>query len=337
MQMTPYWQSEDGRFTLYHGDVVAVLSQLADNTVDVLDADPPYFLSNGGVTCQAGKMVKVDKGTWDKSGGPEAIYEFNKTWLEQVKRVLAPTGSAWVHGTSHNIYAVGYAAQRLGLHQLNEITWEKPNPPPNLSCRFFTHSAETILWLSKKRGAKHVFNYAAMRAATGKQMKSVWRMPAPTRDEKAQGKYPAQKPVGLLQRMFRASAPAGGLVVSPFCGSGTSGVAAKSLGLRWVGIDASVEALEIAKRRLCAPIEPASPHEPTPDMLEMHGYDIDLVRVAVAELMAELSPEDRAALASDLLPMVPCSACGGDGGFNEQAVGVCDSCDGEGTILARAA
>ena len=335
MQMIPYWQSEDGRLTLYHGDVVSVLSQMADDSVDVLDADPPYFLSNGGTTCQGGKMVKVDKGTWDKSAGPEAIYEFNKTWLEQVKRLLKPTGSAWVHGTAHNIYTVGYAAQRLGLHQLNEIVWEKPNPPPNLSCRFFTHSSESILWLSKKRRAKHVFNYAAMKAATGKQMKSVWRMSAPTRDERnVAEKYPAQKPVGLLQRMRRASAPADGLVVTPFCGSGTSGVAAKTLGLRWVGIDASIEALEIAKRRLMAPVELVATLEPPLATIDT-DYDIDLVRVAVVELLSELSEADRTALIADLQLRVPCRTCGGDGGFNEQALYMCDACDGDSPCLPR--
>jgi DNA modification methylase len=65
--------------------------------------------------------------------------------------------------------------QQLGYKILNDIAWEKPNPPPNLSCRYFTHSTETVLWAAKSRESRHTFNYDAMRVVTGKQMKTVWR------------------------------------------------------------------------------------------------------------------------------------------------------------------
>src|SRR5580704_12312387 len=164
---------------LYQDNCLSVLDAVAakypEGRFDMIFADPPYFLSNGGITCHAGKMVKVHKGDWDVSRGPEWNHEFNTEWLRRCQRVLRPNGTLWVTGTHHVIFSVGFAMQQLGFKILNDIAWEKPNPPPNLSCRYFTHSTETILWAAKSEKSKHVFNYDAMRAVTGKQMKTVWR------------------------------------------------------------------------------------------------------------------------------------------------------------------
>jgi site-specific DNA-methyltransferase (adenine-specific) len=172
--------SSDSPFLrLYHGNSLELLDAIAakypDGRFDAIFADPPYFLSNGGITCHAGKMVKVDKGDWDKSRGPELNHEFNLEWLKRCQRVLKPNGTIWVTGTHHVIFSIGYAMQQLGYKILNDIAWEKPNPPPNLSCRYFTHSTETVLWAAKNEKSKHVFNYQEMRKVTGKQMKTVWR------------------------------------------------------------------------------------------------------------------------------------------------------------------
>ena len=169
----------------WRGRIPATLGQLAaaETPFDLIFADPPYFLSNGGITCHAGRMVKVDKGAWDKSRGPELNHEFNIEWLKRCQRVLKPNGTIWVTGTQHVIFSVGYAMQQLGFKILNDIAWEKPNPPPNLSCRYFTHSTETVLWAAKTAKARHYFNYPLMRQiAGGKQMKSVWRIAAPRAD-----------------------------------------------------------------------------------------------------------------------------------------------------------
>jgi site-specific DNA-methyltransferase (adenine-specific) len=164
---------------LYHGNSLELLDAIAakypQGRFDMIFADPPYFLSNGGITCHAGKMVKVDKGEWDKSRGPELNHEFNLEWLRRCQRVLKPNGTIWVTGTHHVIFSIGYAMQQLGYKILNDIAWEKPNPPPNLSCRYFTHSTETVLWAAKNQKSKHTFNYQEMRRVTGKQMKTVWR------------------------------------------------------------------------------------------------------------------------------------------------------------------
>src|SRR5208283_9692 len=173
------FESDSPFIRLYQGNSLDLLDAIAakypDGRFDAIFADPPYFLSNGGITCHAGKMVKVDKGDWDKSRGPELNHEFNLEWLRRCQRVLKPNGTIWVSGTHHVIFSIGYAMQQLGYKILNDIAWEKSNPPPNLSCRYFTHSTETILWAAKNEKSKHVFNYQEMRKVTGKQMKTVWR------------------------------------------------------------------------------------------------------------------------------------------------------------------
>lgn len=248
-----FWSSPDGAVTLLHGDSLSGLTGLSPETIDVVFADPPYFLSNGGSTCKNGKRAKVDKGGWDKSLGIEQNHAFNREWLEGCQQLLTPNGTIWVSGTSHVIYSVGFAMQQLGFKMLNEIVWEKPNPPPNLSCRYFTHSTETVLWAAKGRKSKHFFDYPRMKAENGgKQMKSVWRMTAPGKSEKQHGKHPTQKPLALLERILAASCPEGGVVLDPFNGSGTTGVAAVRAGLSYTGIDLSEEYLELTKARILA-------------------------------------------------------------------------------------
>ncbi len=247
----PYFISDQRDFILYHGDALEVLPNIADASVDLIFADPPYFLSNGGVTCQSGKMVSVNKGGWDRLESVEAMHEFNRAWLTTCRTALQPNGVIWVSGTRHVIYSVGFAMQEIGFKLLNEITWEKPNPPPNLSCRYFTHSTETILWAARDPKSRHKFNYQLMRShAKDRQMKSVWQFTAPTAAEKQFGKaHPTQKPLALLERIILASSDAGDLIVDPFVGSGTTGIAATRLGRHFIGIDTEARFLDLAIKR----------------------------------------------------------------------------------------
>lgn len=240
---------------LYQANCLELMDRLIEKyphgRFSCIFADPPYFLSNGGFTCHAGRMVKVDKGKWDKSQGSEINHEFNLAWIDRCRKLLLPDGTLWVTGTHHVIFSVGFAMQQLGMKILNDIAWEKPNPPPNLSCRYFTHSTETLLWAAKSEKSKHYFDYPAMRAENdGKQMKTVWRMKSPANSEKTFGKHPTQKPLSLLQRIITASTKKGELVLDPFSGSATTGVACLSLGRRFVGIEQEQEYINLAIQRL---------------------------------------------------------------------------------------
>ena len=277
---------------LYHGNSLELLDAIAakypEGRFDAIFADPPYFLSNGGISCHAGKMVKVDKGDWDKSRGAEVNHEFNLEWLKRCQKVLKPNGTIWITGTHHVIFSIGYALQQLGFKILNDIAWEKPNPPPNLSCRYFTHSTETILWAAKTEKSKHLFNYQEMRKVTGKQMKTVWRrgefhepqmgtdetqisgknicenlcesvaeelnpiwtMTAPGGDEKTFGKHPTQKPVALVERCLAASTNPGDLVLDPFLGGGTTAVACARLNRGCVGIEMDEVHIKLSVKRI---------------------------------------------------------------------------------------
>jgi site-specific DNA-methyltransferase (adenine-specific) len=247
------FRSETPFVRLYHGNCLELLDAIAakypEGRFDAIFADPPYFLSNGGITCHAGKMVKVDKGEWDKSRGPEMNHEFNLEWLRRCQRVLKPNGTIWVSGTYHVIFSIGYAMQQLGYKILNDIAWEKPNPPPNLSCRYFTHSTETILWAARDEKSKHLFNYQEMRKVTGKQMKTVWTMTAPRADEKTFGKHPTQKPLALIERCLLASTNESDLVLDPFLGGGTTAIAAIRLQRGCIGIELDFAHLTLASDR----------------------------------------------------------------------------------------
>lgn len=248
------WRSSDGQARLLRGSHLDLLAGLAADSVDCVWTDPPYFLSNGGTTCQAGRRARVDKGSWDQSQGIAADHAFHHDWLAACHRVLRPGGSLWVSGTHHVYLSVGMAMLELGFRLLNDIVWEKPNPPPNLGCRCFTHATEMVLWAAKPgRGSagRHTFNYADMKALNGgRQMKNVWRMTAPGADEKRHGRHPTQKPLALVERCLAASTRPGDTVVDPFSGSGSTGVAARALGRRFIGAELDPAYHAIAVRRL---------------------------------------------------------------------------------------
>src|SRR5215470_9703908 len=278
------WASGPG-WALHAGDCLERLAKLPEASVDLVFADPPYFLSNGGFTCHAGKRAPVGKGAWDASRGIDEDHRFTRAWIEACGRVLKPTGSLWISGTQHVIFSAGFALQTLGWRLLNTVTWFKPNASPNLSCRYFTHSSEILIWAAPRRPGKlrHVFDYPRMKAANGgKQMRDVWALPrageeelsddgegrvwtstSPRGEEKALGRHPTQKPVGLLTRIVEATAPQDGLVLDPFTGSGTTGVAALRLGRRFVGIERDPEWQALARARLDAESDgtPVPPEE----------------------------------------------------------------------------
>lgn len=244
-------------FTIFNGDCMQRLREIEDNSIDAIFADPPYFLSNGGISVQSGKQVCVDKGDWDKGGTPEYIYEFNRNWLSLCRSKLKDDGTIWISGTHHNIHVVMRCLQELGYKVLNTITWQKTDPPPNLSCKYFNFSTELIIWARKHERKTHKFNYETMKQLNGgTQMTDVWRIPAVGKWEKNQGKHPTQKPLRLLYRIILASTNEGDTILDPFSGSGTTGVAANLLGRKYIGIEQDRKFCELSLSRRAALEDP---------------------------------------------------------------------------------
>ena len=247
----------DDNCVLINGNSLEILKSIKTASIDVVFADPPYFLSSGGITNKSGRMQSVDKGEWDKSLPVPDRDKFNNHWIRLVKRVLKDDGTLWVSGTFHNIYSVASALEKNGFEILNNITWEKLNPPPNIATRRFTHSTETILWARKiVKNNKYYFNYALMKEINGgKQMKDVWRSPVINKSEKKHGYHPTQKPLWLLERIILASAKKGSILLDPFAGVGTTALAASKFDMKCISIELEYKYCLITKLRLLSRLD----------------------------------------------------------------------------------
>ena len=249
LMITPYYRSASHDFTILNGDTFELLPQF-NFYFDMIFADPPYFLSNGGISVQAGKIVSVNKGAWDKGGTPEEINSFNMRWIGLCRDKLKEDGTIWISGTYHNIFSVANSLTELGFKILNVVTWAKTNPPPNISCRYFTYSTEFIIWARKSAKKPHHFNYDLMKHLNNdKQMTDVWRLPAIAPWEKSCGKHPTQKPLALLVRTILASTDKNSWILDPFAGSSTTGIAANIIGRRYLGIEKEMEFAEMGSKR----------------------------------------------------------------------------------------
>ena len=244
-----YFESDN--FKLIYNDIFKAIKKFEDKSIDMIFADPPYFLSGNGITCSGGKMVSVNKGEWDKTLSIKEKHKFNKKWIKECYRILKDNGTIWISGTLHNIYSIGMALEEEGFKIINNIIWQKTNPPPNLACKTFTHSTETILWARKDlKNVKYTFNYTLMKEINNnKQMKDVWTTSLTKPSEKKCGKHPTQKPLEILDRIILASTKEGDLILDPFCGSSTTGISAVGLNRRYIGIDNEKKYIELSIRR----------------------------------------------------------------------------------------
>ena len=244
-----YYKSNSGDFTLIQGDCIETLSKFKFD-FDMVFADPPYFLSNGGISYQSGKIVCVDKGEWDKATTIEDMDMFNLKWLTEVRNHMKDNATIWISGTHHNVFSVQQQLIKLGFKILNVITWAKTNPPPNISCRYFTYSTEFIIWARKSPKVPHYFNYSLMKELNeNKQMTDVWQLPAIGRWEKSCGKHPTQKPLSILARIIQASTKQNAWILDPFSGSATTGIAACLLGRKYLGLEIEENFLMIGRQR----------------------------------------------------------------------------------------
>lgn len=248
--MKKYYEADN--CLLLEGDCIKIMEKIDEKSINMIFADPPYYLSNNGISCHSGRQVSVNKGSWDQGLNRNERHNFNKRWINLAKRILRDDGTIWISGTFHNIYSVGMALEENGFKIINNITLQKTNPAPNLACRCFTHSTETILWAKKDlKKVKHYFDYEKMKQQNNnKQMKDVWTGSTLSKNEKKFGKHPTQKPLYLLNRIIECSTKEGDLVLDCFNGSGTTGVAALSLNRHYIGIEKEKEFLELSKNRL---------------------------------------------------------------------------------------
>jgi site-specific DNA-methyltransferase (adenine-specific) len=258
----PWWHNDLS--VLIQGDCVEVMKKMTEKTVDVVFADPPYFLSSGGISVQSGKMVSVDKGDWDKSLAIKDKLLFHQTWIREARKVLKDDGTIWISATLHSVYAIGVALELEGFSIINNVIWRKTNPAPNISGRAFTHSTETVIWARKQltptKKGKHYFAYHEMKKYNhGKQLKDFWDLndtnvvfesgTTPKR-EKTYGKHPTQKPISLLERIIEASTTEGQIILDPFAGSATTLFVANSLNRFAIGIELDKIYLDLGKKRI---------------------------------------------------------------------------------------
>lgn len=242
---------KDKNIQLINGDCIKILTNMESKSIDMIFANPPYFLSNNGITCKNGKMVSVNKGDWDKSNGFEKDILFHRSWIEACDRVLKDDGTMWISGTYHCIHQIVYILLSMGYYIINEVAWFKRNAAPNLGCRCLTASQETLIWVKKCKKAKHTFNYAISKELNGgKQMRTVWEINTTPKNEKLLGKHPTQKPKKLLDRIIKIASKKGDLILNPFCGSSTTGVCAVENDRRYIGIDINKDYIELSKLRI---------------------------------------------------------------------------------------
>lgn len=250
-------------------DCIEAMRRLPDCSVDVAIADPPYNASKGGnwkwdnsvaLPGFGGNWSKI-MSDWDDMPLGE-YFNFTLSWVAELRRVVRPTGSLWIHGTYHNIGIINFVLQALSVEIVNEVVWYKRNSFPNLSGRRLTASHETILWAHTggPKNRRYYFDYDASKAMAcpgdllkeaGKQMRTVWDVPNnKKKEELIGGKHPTQKPIRLLDRMLRISSRPGDLVLVPFAGSGADCVAARGLGRDFIGFETDQGYVSVANERI---------------------------------------------------------------------------------------
>lgn len=252
---TPYFNENDN-FVLYEGECNSVLENLTEQ-VDMIFADPPYFLSNQKKTTAFGKQKIRDKGEWDRVLPWEEINAFNKGCLTKCRRLLKEDGTIWVCGTYHNIFSVVQCLIELGFKILNIVVWQKLDPPPTPYGGRLNFSAEYIVGARKNDNIPHCFNYELLKQYNGGvEVPDVWKFARPGFWERSCGKHPTQKPLRLLYRILQTCTKEGFTVLDPFAGSCTTGIAANLMGRKFIGIDMNKEYLDYGIRRKLEILDP---------------------------------------------------------------------------------
>ena len=233
---------------LYNDDCIKVMKTLKNNCIDMIFADPPYFLSNNGLSIHSGKIVSVNKGEWDKKDNYNDVSKFTYDWLKECYRLLKVGGTIWISGTQHNIFDVHSKLKEIGYKIINIVIWHKTTPPPLIYKNKFRFSYEFIIWASKEKHS--TFNYNDMYKINNQEMDDVWYLPAVQMNEKRFGYHPTQKPECLLERIILSSTNENDLILDPFMGSGTTCYVAKKLKRKFIGIEKDSNYFKVANSRI---------------------------------------------------------------------------------------
>ncbi len=267
------------------GDCIETMKQLPDESIDLIFADPPYFMQTDGVLLRTnGTKFNGVEDEWDKFSDYQEYDKFSTEWLKECKRILKKDGAIWVIGSFQNIYRLGYIMQNMGFWILNDVIWSKPNAVPNFSGTRFQNSHETLLWCTKSKKSKYTFNYQTMKHLNGgRQQKSVWDIGIciggeRLKDEDGNKLHSTQKPEKLLYNIIVASSEVGDVVLDPFFGTGTTGAMAKLTGRNYVGIELEDDYIKGAQKRLDAII-------PNVDDVAKAVYDVKPPKVSMEKLI----------------------------------------------------
>ena len=248
--MTRPYNKEDINFVLYNDDCVEVMNNLDKCTVDLIFADPPYFLSSGRTVRYNGNKKNIYKGEWDETKSLDEINSFNRRWLSACREVMRDGATIFATGTYHNIFSIASCMMELGFKILNIIVWQKTDAKPTLSRNYFSFTTEYIVWARKNQKTPHFFNCELMEQINGgTRMSDVWRIPFLSSWELKCGMHPTQKPLRLLYRILLAASKPHDMILDPFAGSCTTGIAANLLNRKFIGIDLSKEYLNYGLRR----------------------------------------------------------------------------------------
>ena len=239
------------------GNCLEILKTLPSESVDLIFADPPYFMQTEGALLRTnGEKFSGVEDAWDKFNSFEDYDQFCFNWLKECRRILKNNGSIWVIGSFQNIFRIGYFMQNLGFWILNDVIWHKNNPVPNFKGTRFCNAHETLIWCAKNKNAKYTFNYKTMKFLNeNKQEKSVWHIGICIGNERLknhQGQkiHSTQKPEKLLEKVIVSSTKQNDLILDPFFGTGPTGAVAKKLGRHFLGIEQNEEYIQAAEKRI---------------------------------------------------------------------------------------
>lgn len=254
---------------IINGDTIEEMKKLPDESVDLIFADPPYWMRVEGVLKRVeGTDFDGCNDDWDQFNTLNDYEDFTYNWLKECHRLLKPNGSIWVIGGMQCIYSIGAIMQKLGYWLINDVIWHKKNPTPNFMGTRLNNSHETLIWATKSKKSKYTFNYKTAKELNldtvseedfmkgiRKQLGSVWKIAVcqgneRIKDNNGEKLHSTQKPEELLYRVIAISSKRGDLVLDPFGGTMTTGAIAKRLGRKYIMIERDEKYCAYGEKRL---------------------------------------------------------------------------------------